>query len=416
MNYEEYNNKLYDSLLKEKKRVILNPNRIESRSIFGIADSTDKTYQMLLRRLELKMLEWSEDVTKELCKFHSTNCTLNPNKYGNHGDIIIYKNEIAYSIEFKTGAFPTISPLHTFSDYAKDPTILVLLIDDSESSQNIIELWQNRINSITKKNIKVINYLDFIRFFFGPEEAESSEQNLKIIKKKAKEIIGQRITDICTPEQRISFKKELASTLIDFDYDSLIEKYNLIDKDGLYANDLSAIKNNFIELKRYSILLGEKEFADSFFTSEWLFQKYSEQDGLDNTYMVTSYIKSIEQLLWNIVYVIGQGRRIGRNRIKINDDDSIRTTLEDFCYFVRDNNNRNLCDKSFEYSHRYSLMDVIFKRIVDYKNNCRNGYFHKENLDSRDVKTIREKTFLLYFLLLGVFNLDDVIVSTLKQA
>ena len=161
---------------------------------------------------------------------------------------------------------------------------------------------------------------------------------------------------------------------------------------------------------------GEKEFAESFFTSEWLFQKYTEQSGLDNTYMVTSYIKSIEQLLWNIVFIIGQGRRIGRNHITIDGDDSIRTTLEDFCYFINDNRNRNLCDDCFEYSHRASLMSTLHKIVEDYKNNCRNGYFHKDNLDSEDFVNIRKNTYLLYLFILGTLELNSSTVLSLSDA
>ena len=119
------------------------------------------------------------------------------------------------------------------------------------------------------------------------------------------------------------------------------------------------------------------------------------------------YIKSIEQLLWGIVFIIGEGRSIGRNNITINGDNSIRTTLEDFCYFINSYRNRNLCDDIFEQNHASSLMEALHDSIEDYKNNCRNGYLHKHNVEAQDVSMIRKKTFLLYFLLLGILKISD---------
>ena len=413
MDYNEYNKKLFDGFLQEKKRIILNPNRLQNRSIFGISDANDKTYQTLLSHFELIALTWSEGVAAKLCEHHSLEYVFEPHGNENHSDIIIKKNGKKYNIVFKTGAFPSSSHIHTIADTAEEPLLIVLLIDNSEPSQEIIDLWQRRISQISTKDIKVISYPDFIEFFFGIDEAKASDKNIDIIKKKAREIIGQKITEICTPEQKESFKENLRDTLINFDYESMIEECNLL-VDDLYPDDLEVIKQNFVDQERYLVLLGEKEFAESFFTSEWLFQKYTEQTGLDNTYMVTSYIKSIEQLLWNVVFIIGQGRRIGRNHTTIDGDDSIRTTLEDFCYFINDNRNRNLCDSSFNTSHRLALMSTLHKQVEDYKNNCRNGYFHKDNLSSNDVAIIRKKTYLLYYLLLGILDLNDATISSLK--
>ena len=235
---------------------------------------------------------------------------------------------------------------------------------------------------------------------------KKSEENIKIIKKKARDIIGQKVTDICTEEQRKRILAELEETIKSFDYKSLADEYGVMS--NIYPDDFELIKENFLDQERYCVLLGDKDFAESLFSSEWLYQSSTVEDGIaDNTYKVTGYIKSIEQLLWGIVFIIGEGRSIGRNNITINGDNSIRTTLEDFCYFINNYRNRNLCDDIFDQNHASSLMKALHDSIEDYKNNCRNGYLHKHNVEAQDVSMIRKKTFLLYFLLLGILKISD---------
>ena len=50
----------------------------------------------------------------------------------------------------------------------------------------------------------------------------------------------------------------------------------------------------------------------------------------------------------------------------------------------------------------------LIKTIDDWRNKQRNGYFHKDNIHSIDkVNEIREKAFLLYFLILGSCTIKD---------
>lgn len=404
MDYTEYNETLFKSLRNKRKQIVLEPNTVRRRSIFGITESSDKTYELLLKMFELETLIWSEGVSAKLCEQHNLEYAYH-NHGGENGDISIKKDDKLYNITFKSGE-PNTSSLYRFVGNIAEPCLYVMLVDDSDSSHQFIDNLQERIKRITSKDINIISYHEYIRLFFGEDEVKKSEENIKIIKKKAREIIGQKVTDICTEEQRIRALTDLEETLKTFDYESLAEEYGVMD--NIYPNDFELIKENYLELSRYSVLIGDNDFAESLFSSEWLYQNSTEEDGIaDNTYKVTGYIKSIEQLLWGIVYIIGEGRSIGRRNITINGDNSIRTTLEDFCDFIGNYSNRNLCDEVFGRNHAQSLMEALRDYIKDYKNNCRNGYLHKHNVEAQDVSMIRNKTFLLYFLLLGILKISD---------
>ena len=405
MDYTEYNETLFENLRNKRKQIILDSDRTRNRSIFGITESGDKTYRRLLDMFELETLLWSEGVSAKLCEEHNIEYAYH-NHGGENSDISIKKDDKLYNITFKSGFDPNSSFLHRFVEYAAEPCLYVMLVDDSDSSHQVIDNLQKRINQMSSKDISVISYHEYIRLFFGEDEVKKSEENNKIIKKKARDIIAQKVTDICTEEQRKRTLAELEETIKSFDYKSLAEEYGVMD--NIYPDDFELIKENFLDQERYCVLLGDKDFAESLFSSEWLYQNSAEEDGItDNTYKVTGYIKSIEQLLWGIVFIIGEGRSIGRNNITINGDNSIRTTLEDFCYFINSYRNRNLCDDIFELNHASSLMEALHDSIEDYKNNCRNGYLHKHNVEAQDVSMIRKKTFLLYFLLLGILKISD---------
>ena len=402
MNYEEYNKALFDSLLAEKVRIILNPNKRQNRSIFGIQDSKDEDYNTLLRRFEVLSIEWFEKIVLKLCNLYSLKYFTPSDKFT--CDICIEKDGVVYDLSFRL--YGPIGILRSQDKKAFNPYYLVLLIDSSEQSQDIIDHEREFIKKRTDRDIKVVNCLDFIELFFGSDEAKAFEQNTKIIKSEARDILGQRITDICTPTQKRLFKDNLEGILLNFNYEDVAEGCGFIEK--IYLSDFQIIKDNFVNHDRLSILLGDKDFADSFFASEWLFQNYSEQDGLvDNTHAVVGYLKSVEQLLWSIVNIIGKGRRIGKKKIIIDGDKTIRTTLEDFCFFIDDPKNRNLCDSGFNINHASSLMSALHDCVDDYKNHCRNGYLHKDNVDFSEVCLIRKKTLLLYFLILGILKIND---------
>ncbi|MDD5904386.1 MAG: hypothetical protein PUC64_05420 [Clostridium sp.] len=120
----------------------------------------------------------------------------------------------------------------------------------------------------------MLNFTDFIRFFFGEDEVKSSLDNIKYIKNETRSLVGQKITAICTEEQKISFLEQMDLMITGLDYGELVEEYdNTVPDDRPHNNDFDAMLDNYLSKKRYSILLKDSYFAESFFTAEWIYVK-----------------------------------------------------------------------------------------------------------------------------------------------
>lgn len=55
-----------------------------------------------------------------------------------------------------------------------------------------------------------------------------------------------------------------------------------------------------------------------------------------------------------------------------------------------------------------SLQSFYLKKLKDWIDQCRNGYFHKDNIqDTNTLHNIRQETLSLYFFTLVMFQFDD---------
>ena len=126
----------------------------------------------------------------------------------------------------------------------------------------------------------------------------------------------------------------------------------IVSMDGSFGDlnnyNFGNIKNRFIAQGRYSLLLGNRDFAKSFLTSEWLFKKYFSLEEMDNTFIVAGYLKSIEQLLWDIIYLIGQGRQIRGGTVEEDNGNAIDTTLGSLQRFITNYDNADLFEAAFD--------------------------------------------------------------------
>ena len=175
--------------------------------------------------------------------------------------------------------------------------------------------------------------------------------------------------------------------------------------------------NLFINKKRYKILFGNRSFAKSYLTSEWLFKKYVMLPEMDNTFIVSGYLKSVEQLLWDILKIKGINRLIrtsNNSDASIDGSDDIDVTLGNIQYFLSDYDNRDLFDKSFKKNQR-AVSCYFRNQLGRWRNYYRNGYFHKDNLqDIKLVEIIRNQTIYLYFLILGSLSLNVSDIEALQ--
>ncbi|MFS9152451.1 hypothetical protein QM855_06075 [Streptococcus infantis] len=234
-----------------------------------------------------------------------------------------------------------------------------------------------------------------------------------------------------------SVKLELREALNNIDF-RLLTYNSSKEFDSLGRNDLSNICSN-LDKGKAQILIGESDFAQSYITSEYLYQvlvdkfNYNKLEyKFDYTSVVAGYLKTIEQFLYKLLcyqmnydrsekwikrgkkYVKRNYKReyprqeevrenpknkgvyqvlVTRNNLKFMD-----ISLGSLIWYVSDNGNCwNLSD------HGKELLKSL---LLDYKDSVRNGYFHKHNLeDIEEVKRIRENT--LYILCFIIGSLKD---------
>lgn len=190
------------------------------------------------------------------------------------------------------------------------------------------------------------------------------------------------------------------------------------------ANDKRIIKENFIDKKRFLALCGSKDFANSFITSEYLYQTLLANNSFDYTSVVCGYLKSVEQFLYCIVKDL-----LGRNNspalwIKSN------TKREDLPAGVQNRSIRRQTHVEFIPANE-EYFDTAFTPLINlikssnalwavspgatacittllsvFCDECRNEHFHKDNIsDKKEVETIRQNTKILFCWLLGGLKL-----------
>ena len=258
---------------------------------------------------------------------------------------------------------------------------------------------------------------DFLEDIFGSQESISFHKAMRDIDSQLRETLGYYLTELCSSENKLLFKKEMESHLLSFDYDLMKQNSLILMREkNKWAKDLfwgkyAAIKKQFIENGRYKLLLGKKDFAESFFSSEWLIYKTEDSSLLDNTYKVAGYLKSVEELLWDIIILLGEGRTIAGKaygeQYQINEKNynDINATLGSLQRFLSDYSNQDLFLDAFGDGRRF-VSDYLKQQISFWRDNYRNGYFHKHNLnDLEKVKQIRNQTIFLYMMILGSLDL-----------
>lgn len=277
--------------------------------------------------------------------------------------------------------------LYSFKD-AKTDNIYVIFARDSEtvlSKTNWFNSQLNKSSFITLKDFvcEFINNDAWNKYFDGLFEELS-----KIINNK-------KLIEVANIYSEPEFKRQCLNYLSEFDYKTELDK---IKYDFSEVCNINEIFNN-----RKNILIEDYDFSISYRTSEWLFQNQLKDNNLDKTFIVSGYLKSLEQLLFFFVKTTGKSLSVrldkGFKWVTPNDKEYVKCTLGNLKYLLSKNKD---CFENF--------MDIvsigqIIKVFADWIDKGRNGYFHKDNIyRTEDVLNIRKKTYLLYFLLLGSIN------------
>lgn len=364
--------------------------------------------------------------------------------------------------------FKTIHPngkaqAYTFEDFYEDEDITGICKENAVDKIYIIRTWKgNRTaewidneNKQYESNLQPICAISIGSFFcdiFGAAEYQKFELHLAKYLEQIYDLVGYRSIKFLSSMNLATQKLVLEKKIIE--YASSRMQYTIIDRqkdavqrflhvDGYSIPDSIAthIQTNYIKNGVYKALLGCSEFAESFVTSEWLYHSLEGTNHFDYTSIVSGYLKSVEQLLLQLVLInIGNNCKItlksnkrseaknagvrrytlpntGRFRLieidKIFDREYIDLTtanleymdsdLGTFEHFLR--NNPHIFHLQFQQVSSISnktYCAIISDIVSCFRAECRNGYFHTHNLhDWATVKKIRDNAYMIYALLLG---------------
>lgn len=257
----------------------------------------------------------------------------------------------------------------------------------------------------------------FIEQYFGKENAEHFEFCLKEYTAEVNNCLGYIFLKSLTPNALINFRRITDNELTSFHYrNNLPDSY----KDFTLDNQFESLRQQYIDQKYYSIMLGTSDFAESLITAEWLFMSMKKAQAVDLTTIGMGYFKAVEQLLFSLMCLHkNENRQVRKDfsrkdlppTIELNDN-SIQEELMDTSIGSMANFYKNNLDM-FRGNLPFQAKKYIRETIFAYKD-LRNGYFHKHNIhDWEKIEEIRNRSYALIFLLLGAFSLSEENLRTL---
>lgn len=344
---------------------------------------------------------------------------------------VFTKNNLRYGVRYTN--------LYDTDDIVKD------LITNFQIDKVIILHFSDEQDFELNQYRELINISDYSIKMFFDEFINDNLYNyflttLEEVIEEMQKLIGFDTIPSINISNVTGVKLDLRETIKNIDFQLLI--YNSSKEfDSLSRNDLSNICSN-LDNGKAQVMVGESDFAQSYITSEYLYQVLVDKFNnnkleykFDYTSVVAGYLKTIEQFLYKLLcyqmdydrsekwikrgkkYVYRNKKReyprkeevrenpknkgiyqvlVTRNNLKFMD-----ISLGSLIWYVYDNENCwNLSDQGKE---------LLKKLLLDYKDSVRNGYFHKHNLeDIEEVKRIRENTLYLLCLIIGSLKDFDI--------
>lgn len=344
---------------------------------------------------------------------------------------VFTKNNLRYGVRYTN--------LYDTDDIVKD------LITNFQIDKVIILHFSDEQDFELNQYRELINISDYSIKMFFDEFINDNLYNyflttLEEVIEEMQKLIGFDTIPSINISNVTGVKLDLRETIKNIDFQLLI--YNSSKEfDSLSRNDLSNICSN-LDNGKAQVMVGESDFAQSYITSEYLYQVLVDKFNnnkleykFDYTSVVAGYLKTIEQFLYKLLcyqmdydrsekwikrgkkYVYRNKKReyprkeevrenpknkgiyqvlVTRNNLKFMD-----ISLGSLIWYVYDNENCwNLSDQGKE------LLKTL---LFDYKDSVRNGYFHKHNLeDIEEVKRIRDNTLYLLCFIIGSLKDFDI--------
>ena len=413
--YDIFKNKLIAEFEEKREHIVAHAIHTSPESLFGIRTQDDKIYARILIEFERIALQNVEDLTISLLQKYEIESGRNISKCS-WWDIEINDSDKKAKIVFSSN--PSVFNSERIHSYAQeiessaDDTIyIVFLLKDSIETRKAVNNFQVRFNKFSSK-VTALIFEDFIEIIFGSLEKVKFQTAMLNFKGQFHQAIGYQVTELCSPYNLERLKETLATELVQFPYEIVRDKHysERIQIDSgtkfIYNRNFEAIKSEYINNSKFKMLLSGADFSSSFLSSEWLYRKYVSLDTLDNTFIVTGYLKSIEQLLWDIIVIFGRENNLRNLEFQPSGNNKINEALGSLEWFVSRWENGDLYIDILGDSKKF-VQAYLKEQISLWRTQARNGYFHKHKLEERtQIDAIREDTLFLYFLILGSIKLS----------
>lgn len=320
---------------------------------------------------------------------------------------------------------------YCFKGILEDPrifpvdSIVNIVLSSSSSNKTMRERVEWNNEDVRRRRgdarIRYILLSDFLTQHFGEDEQRSFEKHVDSLNEELRDVVSLNTITVPTPLTLSSMRQELLRELEESRDDLKNEMLSL----GFEQTQIDVIFANFFGRGLETALIGSKAFADSLITSEWLRGINRITSALDQTGTVSGYLKSIEQLLYEVAMLsfdTGKSMPVKWHRDERRleekpfdqdhyDDESLQDlSLWQLSNYFDPRNNQEL----LAINHRAGMK--LQGLLKEFRKNSRNGYFHKDNLhddDASEVDRIRHQTLLLHVLILGGCKIEDSDLSSI---
>lgn len=273
----------------------------------------------------------------------------------------------------------------------------------------------------------VYSLQQFFELFFNKEEYTKFKKYALLFSDKVKDYFGFTIIRTLKPNSVLSFRKSVLNII------KTLDTNDLGVNSHISSSQKEILDRHFFGNRNCEILLGSSDFAQSFLTSEWLFDSLSNAGNIDLTPIAMGYFKAIEQFLFSYISLHthekdGYSRSVFVGKQRSFADSNGNADLTDALINDREKNkyltlgsltgffghvdlrtrvywrrNQDLLENRIDQA-TYDFIIESLSRI----NSLRNGYFHKDNLREWDkVKEARKTALLVFYLILGAYKLSE---------
>lgn len=248
--------------------------------------------------------------------------------------------------------------------------------------------------------------------YFSESEYSYFIKALDKYENSVRENLGYSVIRSLSPQSLINFRRITENEVLKFDYDEL-KRISVSDRTKIYTisdPEYNKLITQFINLRYYSVMIANHDFAESLITAEWLRDSMKKAQAIDLTAVGMGYFKAVEQMLYELICLDKTESRYiksinSKDKIKLTQEnieqDKIDFSIGSMAVFYRDNLDLLRSDISIQ-SKKY-IREMIFR----YKD-LRNGYLHKDNIhELTKIEEIRKASFYMMFLMLGAYNLSN---------